>query len=254
MHHEQDTTLAGPGHRLGGTTDGLGGYDGALHRPAHPDQRPARQRRAETVDHQRVPAGDGRAAARRGHARRPHRPQADVPHRPGPVRIRVPPGRVRSIPAGADRRPGLPCGRGGGDAARHPVTDPHHLRRRPRARHRHWRLGHHGGTRRRAGPDRRRPAASALLVGLGLPPQHPRRAARPGRDGRSRAGRLGPPRPPLGPDRLPAGHDRPGRPRLRHPGSRQARPDAAGDRARPAGRSRRVLACSHAASAARPTR
>ncbi len=36
--HEQDTTLAGPGHRLGGTADGLSGYDGALHRPAHPDQ------------------------------------------------------------------------------------------------------------------------------------------------------------------------------------------------------------------------
>ena len=63
-------------------------------------------------------------------------------------------------------------------------TDPHHLRRRTRARHRHRRLGHHGGTRRRTGPDRRRPAAPALLVGLGLPPQHPRRAARPGRDGR----------------------------------------------------------------------
>src|ERR1700678_2794087 len=75
-------------------------------------------------------AGDSRPAARRGHARRPHRPQADVPDRPGPVRSRLPPGRVRPIPAGADRRPGLPRGRRSGDAARHLGTDPHHLRRR----------------------------------------------------------------------------------------------------------------------------
>src|SRR5487761_1597498 len=182
--HEQDTALAGACHRLGGTADGLGGHDGALHRPAHLDQCSAGRRLAETVDHQRVPAGDGRAAARRGHAWRPHRPQADVPHRPGPVRSRLPPGRVRPLPAGTDRRPGLPRGRGRGDAARHRGTDPHHLRRRTRARHRHRHLGHHGGTRRRTGPDRRRPAAPALLVGLGLPPQHPRRAARPGRDDR----------------------------------------------------------------------
>jgi len=68
-------TLAGPGHRLGGLLMVSVGYDGALHRPAH---RPGtcRPTPRRTVDHHAYPlvmAG----CCRRGHAWRPHRPQAE---------------------------------------------------------------------------------------------------------------------------------------------------------------------------------
>ena len=61
-------------------------------------------------------------------------------------------------------------GRGRGDAdAVDPLADPQHLHGRPAPTVRGRRLGHHVLGRRRRRPDRRRPPARALLVGLGLP-------------------------------------------------------------------------------------
>ena len=139
----------------------------------------------------------------------------------------------RRLPGGRRRRAMLP---------RHRGTDPHHSFDDEHERRRiaigdlglsPWR-----GTRRRAGPDRRRkPAAPALLVGLGLLLLNipvvrllalaATAALVPGELGVFRHRDR-----PWGPDRFHyAGHGRPGRFLvLRRPGSRQAQPGAAGDR------------------------
>ena len=123
-----------------------------------------------------------------GSLRRPVRPQASVPDRPDGVRLRVGRRGLLRLGGAADR---VACGDGSrrrADDAGDALDHQRRLPRSPRALARDRPLGGNERHRDSDRPDRRRPAALPLLVGLGVLRQRPHR--RRGRS-RRRAARAG---------------------------------------------------------------
>ena len=146
--------------------------------PAHPRPDTARYLQPTAVDRRFLRDGLRGLTARRRQPGRQVRAQAVLPHRPGRVRSRIHRCRVLRVGGPADRVAGCDGGRCGANDPRLAVD---HQRRVPRpsgAGPRHWRLGRDHWAWHRHRPDRRRPAASPILVGLHIPRQRPDRGRR----------------------------------------------------------------------------
>ena len=115
----------------------------------------------------------------------------------------------------AHLHPGVHGHRRRADHARHPLD--HHQRvPGPRAGQGHRRLGRRGRPRRRPRPAHRRLPGRALLLGLGVPREHPDRDLRPARRLLRHPHLEGPPRRQARPARRRALHRRAHRAALRH--------------------------------------